>query len=199
MNRPTLRVKATAAVLGVAIALSSLALFGGAAAPEAAPAASAAQADYYLKLDGVEGESTADKHKGEIEINSWSWGMNNAGSGGMGGGAGAGKMLATGLVITKRIDKGTPALFLACAQGEHIKRAVLTATRPNKELRGPEDYVRITLEDVTCTSFSQQGSQSEWSTESVSLSFQKITIETLAKGGSEWQRAGWDLAKNVKI
>lgn len=37
-------------------------------------AAAAASADYYLKLEGVPGESKDDRHKGEIEIQSFSWG-----------------------------------------------------------------------------------------------------------------------------
>ena len=41
----------------------------------------AAQSDYYLKIDGVEGESTADRHKGEIEILSYSWGASQAAAG----------------------------------------------------------------------------------------------------------------------
>ena len=36
--------------------------------------AAGAAADYFLKLDGVKGESKDDKHKGEIEISSFSWG-----------------------------------------------------------------------------------------------------------------------------
>jgi type VI protein secretion system component Hcp len=30
-----------------------------------------AQADYFLKIDGVDGESTDDKHKGEIQLESF--------------------------------------------------------------------------------------------------------------------------------
>ena len=30
--------------------------------------------DYFLKLDGIPGESTDAKHKGEIDVLSWSWG-----------------------------------------------------------------------------------------------------------------------------
>lgn len=30
--------------------------------------------DYFLKLDTIDGESTADRHKGEIEVLSFSWG-----------------------------------------------------------------------------------------------------------------------------
>src|SRR5260370_33692327 len=47
---------------------------------------SMAQADYYLKLDGIEGESSDDKHKGTIEILSFSLGAQQAGTGGAGGG-----------------------------------------------------------------------------------------------------------------
>ena len=30
--------------------------------------------DYFLKLDGIEGESADSNHKNEIQIMSWSWG-----------------------------------------------------------------------------------------------------------------------------
>ena len=43
-----------------------------------APAA-AASADYFLKIEGVDGESKDDKHKGEIEILSYSWGATRTG------------------------------------------------------------------------------------------------------------------------
>ena len=32
-----------------------------------------ATSDYFLKLDGIDGESIDDKHKGEIEVASFSW------------------------------------------------------------------------------------------------------------------------------
>ena len=30
-----------------------------------------AQVDYFLKIDGIDGESTDAKHKGEIDLQSW--------------------------------------------------------------------------------------------------------------------------------
>ncbi len=44
------------------------------------------QSDFFLKIDGIEGESTDDKHKGELEIQSWScngkiWAEPNPGGG----------------------------------------------------------------------------------------------------------------------
>jgi len=45
-----------------------------------------AHVDYFLKIDGVDGESTDDKHKGEINIESWSWGVTQSTTGAGGGG-----------------------------------------------------------------------------------------------------------------
>jgi type VI secretion system secreted protein Hcp len=30
--------------------------------------------DYFLKIDGIPGESKDAKHKGEIDVEAWSWG-----------------------------------------------------------------------------------------------------------------------------
>ena len=35
---------------------------------------------WFLKLDGIAGESTDAAHKGEIDVESWSWGVSNRGS-----------------------------------------------------------------------------------------------------------------------
>ena len=29
--------------------------------------------DFFLRIDGIEGESVDDRHKNEIEVLSWSW------------------------------------------------------------------------------------------------------------------------------
>ena len=42
--------------------------------------------DYFLKIDGIEGESADHKHKGEIDIMSYSMGATQTGTFSMGGG-----------------------------------------------------------------------------------------------------------------
>ena len=42
--------------------------------------------DFFLKIDGIEGESQDKTHKNEIQLESWSWGQSNTGSMGAGGG-----------------------------------------------------------------------------------------------------------------
>ena len=57
------------------------------AAPDLAQGAAV---DYFLKIEGVDGESNDSKHKNEIEILSFSWGATNTGTTAHGGGGGAG-------------------------------------------------------------------------------------------------------------
>ena len=53
--------------------------------------------DYFLKLDGVTGESTDQQHTGEIELASWSWGATNPPNiGSQTGGAGTGRVHGLG-------------------------------------------------------------------------------------------------------
>ncbi|HUL67278.1 MAG TPA: type VI secretion system tube protein Hcp, partial [Burkholderiaceae bacterium] len=51
-----------------------------------------ARSDIHLKLGDIKGESTDDKHKDEIDVESWSWGASNPGSMARGGGGGTGKV-----------------------------------------------------------------------------------------------------------
>src|SRR3954463_7879854 len=92
-----------------------------------------AAVDYFLKIDGIQGESTDSKHKNEIDIESWSWGQTNAGSHAYGGGGGAGKVSMHDFSFTMRTNKASQKLFLACASGQHIKEALLTCRKAGKE------------------------------------------------------------------
>ncbi len=80
--------------------------------------------DYFLKLDGVEGESQDSKHKNETELLSWSLGATNSGSFALGAGGGTGKVNISDAHFTKYIDKSSPNLMAACATGQHIPKAV---------------------------------------------------------------------------
>ena len=43
--------------------------------------------DYFLKIDGIDGEAQDAKHKNEIDIESWSFGATNSGTMASAGGA----------------------------------------------------------------------------------------------------------------
>jgi type VI secretion system secreted protein Hcp len=158
-----------------------------------------AAVDYFLKIDGVDGESKDDKHKGEIDIESWSWGATQTGSMAAGGGGGAGKVSMQDFSFTKSIDKSSPKLFEALATGKHLKEVKLT-------LRGSSavEYLTITLTDVMVTSYSTGGSSSDdRPMESLSLNFAQIKMSYVEQDASGRAGAatefGWDLKQNKKV
>lgn len=135
-----------------------------------------AAVDYFLKLDGVEGESADAKHKGEIELASWSFGATQGGTFSSGGGGGAGKVSMQDFHFVMKCSKASPKLFLACANGEHIKKAVLIARKAGKE---QQEYLKYTFTDLLVSSFQTGGSGSGdvVPMEQISMNFAKIEIE----------------------
>jgi len=88
-----------------------------------------AQVDYFIKIEGVDGESTDDKHKKEIDVESFSWGETNSGTAGHGSGSGAGKVHPQDFTFTKRMDKSSPVLFVGCAHRSTRRGQYLRAQR----------------------------------------------------------------------
>src|SRR5262249_9457598 len=158
-----------------------------------------AQADYFLKIEGVDGESGDDKHKGEIEINSFSFAALQASTSGGGGGGGQGKVHFHDLHITKHVDKSSAKLMLACATGEHFKQAIITARKSGKD---QQEYLKITMHEVLVSSFQQIAARDGQITESITLAFAKIEKEYKEQkpdgtlGGAV--KAGFDLKAHKK-
>jgi type VI secretion system secreted protein Hcp len=84
---------------------------------------------YFLKIEGIAGESTDAKHKGEIEVESFSWGVSQLASPTPGGGGGAGKPSFDHLHVVTPFSAASPRLFEACVTGRHLRSAVLTGNR----------------------------------------------------------------------
>lgn len=132
--------------------------------------------DYFLKIDGIQGESEDDKHKNEIQLESWSFGETQAGSFATGGGGGAAKVQMQDFHFVKKVDKSGPKLFLACATGEHIAKAVLVCRKAGKD---QQEYMKITLSDNLISSYHTSGSGGSdiVPLEEVSINFAKIEYE----------------------
>jgi type VI secretion system secreted protein Hcp len=58
----------------------------------------------FLKLDGIAGESTDPKHKGEIDIQGWSWGLSEPAPSVPQPGVGTGKVSIHDITIQKPVD-----------------------------------------------------------------------------------------------
>ena len=159
-----------------------------------------AELDYFLKIDGIQGESTAAKHKGEIEIQAWNWGEHLAGAP-AGGGGGSGKVQMDAFHAMARTSIASPKLFLACASGQHIKEAVLTAVRRKKGKS--QNYLIIKLTDVIVSSYQIGAKEQSTPVDAFDLEFGKIEVEysPLKDDGSldAPVTAGWDVKTNKPV
>ena len=97
-----------------------------------------AAVDYFIKFDGIKGESADVKHKDEIDVESWTWGETNIGGTGSGGGGGAGRVSMQDFQFVMRLNRASPALMRACATGQHIKTATLSGRKAGK---GQQEYL----------------------------------------------------------
>jgi type VI secretion system secreted protein Hcp len=133
-----------------------------------------AAVDYFLKIDGIQGESRDDRHKDEIDIESFSWGETQSGTFAVGGGGGAGKISMQDFHFTMPVNKASPALFLACAQGDHVKNAILTCRKAGRD---QQEFLKATMNDVLVSSFQIGGAGGVVPTNQISLNFAKIEVE----------------------
>jgi type VI secretion system secreted protein Hcp len=133
-------------------------------------------ADYFLKIDGIEGESQDSKHKGEIEVESFSWGETQSGTAGYGSGMGAGKVSMQDFNFAMKVNKASPKLFLACATGDHIKSAILVCRKAGKE---QQEYLKVTFTDVLVSNYQTGGSGGSdvVPMDQIALNFAKVEIE----------------------
>jgi type VI secretion system secreted protein Hcp len=134
-----------------------------------------AEVDYFIKFDGIKGESTDAKHKDEIDVESWSWGETNVGTGPAGGGAGAGKVSMHDFHFVMGLNRASIDLMKACATGQHIKTATLSARKAGK---GQQEYLTFKFYDVLVSSYQTGGSEAALvPTDAVSFNFAKLEVE----------------------
>jgi len=136
--------------------------------------------DFFLKVDGADGESTQQGHTNEIKIHSFSWGASQHTSVSGSGGSGAGKASLSDINIMKDLDKASPELFKMLLTGKHIASAVLTAQKATGDTSG-KPFLTITFKEVFVTSQQISGS-SEIPSESVGFSYNEIKFDYSKQG-----------------
>jgi type VI secretion system secreted protein Hcp len=135
-----------------------------------------AAVDYFIKFDGIKGESADAKHKDEIDVESWSWGETHPGTASSGGGGGAGKVSMQDFHFVMRLNRASIGLMEACATGQHIKTATLSARKAGK---GQQEYLTFKFQDLLVSSFQTGGAESAdfFPTDQVSFNFAKLEVE----------------------
>jgi type VI secretion system secreted protein Hcp len=161
-----------------------------------------AMVDYYLKIDGIDGESHDQKHKGEIEIDSFSWGQTQTGTAASNSGIGAGKVAMQDVNFVMRVNKASPKIALACANGDHIKNAVLVCRKAGKN---QQEFLKYTFTDILVSSYHTGGSQQSdlVPVDQFSLNFSKIECEYKEQKGDGTLggtvKMGWDVKQHKAV
>jgi type VI secretion system secreted protein Hcp len=159
--------------------------------------------DAFLKIDGVPGESTDDKHKDWIEVLSFTFGESQPSSAtaSSAGGGTTERVNFQDLAIVKHLDKATPKLDEQCCSGKHIANVTLEVCRAGGD---KVKYMEVKLEQVIISSVQAGGTAAGTDllpTEHVSFNFGKIkwtyTQQKRADGtGGGNVTGGWDLTAN---
>lgn len=156
--------------------------------------------DMFLKIDGIDGESTDDAHQKWIEVLSFSHGVSQPVSGASAtGGRTGGRADFQNLSVMKTIDNATPDLNIKCAKGEHIKQVELELCLATGE---KHTFMKYTLSDCIVASVRPGGASASESKplEEVSFAYGKIKweytpIDNQGKPGSATDRT-WNLETN---
>lgn len=155
MKRQSLRAFFTTGVFATSLLASSTAM---------------AAVDMFLKVDGVTGESTAEKHRGEMDVLAWSWGQSTGAAR-----TGRGTLPAAciqDLSLTKYIDSASPALITNSLVGQVAPTAVLVIRKGGER---PLDFLTLTMRNVTVAAYNTGGSGGEDRlTENVTLHFESM-------------------------
>ena len=166
--------------------------------------------DYFLKIDGIEGDSLDDHHAGEIELVSYDWTETQSGSFAQGGGGGVGKVNMESFEFVMYTCKASPKLALFCANGKHIKSATLTCRKAGE---GQQDFYSITMSDLIVSKYrtmshpplnkTEEGGVNGVPADMFSLNFGKIEFEykpQKADGALDTPvKAGYDVKTNKTV
>lgn len=167
--------------------------------------------DYFLKIEGVEGESPDQHYPGWIQLDAWQWAEENAGRWGNGSGGGTGKVEMKDFEFRMLNNKASPKLFLMCAMGEHIPQAKLVC---RKSGQGQKDFLIVTFSNCLVSSYKTVGNMpidpmniqevdTALPTDLIKLNFARIEIEYKEQNNDGSMgaviKSGYDLKLNARI
>ena len=149
----------------------------------------AAMADLItLNLPGIKGDVTLEGQADTIEVISLSGSVQEQPASATSSRE-ASLPVFSDLSIVKRLDRSSPALFLALAKRQLFSNAILNFFRETGS--GFTKTFKITLTNVTVTKFGPAASENNVvaSTEQISLKYQKIQLKDVLSG----QTACWNI------
>lgn len=139
--------------------------------------------DFYLKIDGINGETQAQGLTGYMRLASFSWGGQNSGKfqAGESSGLPSGRFTGGDFNFVMKTNSASPQLMSACAKGSSFTTATLVC---RKAIGGstPMTYLQVTLTPVLVSKFTTGYDPSNnlgdaVVIDNISLNFGKIVVQ----------------------
>ena len=142
-----------------------------------------------LKLPGITGDVTVEGQQGTIEVLSLSGNVQEPVTGSAGGSRARSLPVFSDLMIHKRLDRSSPALFLALVKGSILGSGVITFLLTDQG--GFTTFFTITLTNVLLTKFQTGDSENEVlaGREQINLNYERIELKDEGTG----QSACWNI------
>jgi type VI secretion system secreted protein Hcp len=128
--------------------------------------------DYFLDLQGAQGEAEGN-FKNQIRVLSWNYGGYNEATVGRSSGSGGGKVTMQPLNIVCELDQGYTKMAGFLTQGTHVAKAVLSAVKNGS---GNGAYITITMQEVLVAKMNIQASN-QVPVVNISLTYNSIVTE----------------------
>jgi type VI secretion system secreted protein Hcp len=143
----------------------------------------------YIKIEGIDGESTRVGTKGWIEISEFTHSVKSPRD--AASGQATGRRQYEPIIIRKSIDKSSPLLAKAIATNQVIPSLTVEMYRESPTRSGRQEaYMRYELKNVMVSSFQQGGVDTDGNPmEEVSFNFEKVTwtyLPTNTTASDDW-------------
>ena len=162
--------------------------------------------DAFIRIDGIEGESSDREYRGWIEIMDFGLGVQQRPLPipSSAGGIAVDRADFSDFMIRKPVDVASPLLALSCAAGTHIDEVVVALCRAGSE---KAKFMEYHITNCIISRFRVYGADQygfAFPVESVGIHFASIRwcyIQQSRKGGYAAGNiaAGWDLQRNCKM
>jgi type VI secretion system secreted protein Hcp len=152
----------------------------------------------FLRIDGIQGDSTDPQHPNEIELKTFGWGGSNAIEKTSTAFGVSGQAVVQPFTFTMLVNRASPKLFRALATGEHIKDAVLTVRNS-----AGHEYLILRFDYIVVASYKTAAdtSQDILPIDEVAISFAVIEMSfiPLMMGGTSGApiKVRWDSLHNM--
>jgi type VI protein secretion system component Hcp len=126
-------------------------------------------ATWFLRIEGIAGDSTVQGHQGAIEVGSWSWSISN--KHGLATGTGSEHAVLHDLVVSAPLGSASLQLIETCALGRQPASASLTGVRQGNQ---PFTFLRYELVRISVESVSQTAGEDGVVVDQIVLQFRGL-------------------------